>query len=106
MKKIIFNTVAIVAVFLFSFTTMSEKNSARVNRVNGLYVFTDSEPQSDFKTLGTVVFKGTFSSSPQYTEVRDVLIDRGKKQYPNANGIILSLVAGDKDHGELIQITE
>lgn len=63
--------------------------TAEVNQVQGLYIFTDSKPVLEVEYMGTVKIKGIVESN-KYTTIRDLLIKRAKREYPKANGIILS----------------
>lgn len=74
---------------------------SKITRKNGYYIFTDCEPLSNYKYIGTVQSKNT-AGSAQYTALRDKLIKRGKKSFPEANGIILRFVNGGTDSGEMI----
>lgn len=81
-----------------------KKNAAVVEQVQGIYVFTDCKPVKEFEYLGTVKATGAFSvRSPQYESVRDILIKRLKKEYPQADGIILKLKDGDTDSADAIK---
>jgi len=103
MNKIIF----IILFFAGSFTIKhtSDKATATVNQVGGIYIFTDSKPNSDYNYLGTVKSGGGFSfASPQYQPIRDMFIKKIKKEYPQADGIILYFVTGGADRAEAIQL--
>lgn len=85
----------------------NKKNVATVEQVQGIYVFMDAKPVKEFEYLGTVQATGAFSvRSPQYESVRDILIKRIKKEYPQADGIILKLKDGDTDKADAIKIKE
>jgi len=76
-------------VMLSSFVNPDEKSMARVNFVQGFYVFTDSNPVSDFETVGTEIIS-MGAGSTNYEKVRDVLLKRARKDYPSADGLIIS----------------
>lgn len=85
----------------------NKKSAAVAEQVNGIYIFTDSKPVKEYDFLGTVQATGAFSvRSPQYESVRDVLIKRLKKEYPQADGIILKLKDGDTDKADAIKFKE
>lgn len=76
-------------------------NTAEVNQLQGLYIFSDCKPILDYDYLGTV--KSTITFDGQYQSVRDKLIERTKEKYPNADGIILNLKAGRTDRCDVIK---
>ncbi len=86
----------------------ADKALARVEQVQGLYVFTDSRPVAEYDYLGTVNAPGVVMSSSQmqYPPVRDALIKRGRQKYPEANGIILHFVSGSSDKADLIRFKQ
>ena len=102
MKKIIFSTIIFVAVG-FSAKHYSDKATAVVNQLQGVYIFIDSKPVADYTYLGTVDTKGVVSSNPQYIIIRDKLIGRIKKEWPAADGVIFSFNAGGRDHADAIK---
>lgn len=80
-----------------------KSSAAEVNQYQGIYIFTDCKPSKEYKYLGSVKPKGRGwdiidANSNQYTELRDRLIKAVKKQYPEADGLILDL----KDKAENI----
>ena len=81
------------------------KDQAKVSSYQGLYVFVDCEPIKKIKYLGTVKSKISFKGA-QYTVLRDRLIKRSKKQYLDANGLILKFVSGGTDTSDVIKFTE
>lgn len=80
----------------------AKNNLAKVEQFQGLYIFTDCTPTKDNNYIETVKFSGGFGSS-QYTNVRDILIRKVKRKYPDAEGIVLKLVSGGKDLGDVIK---
>ena len=103
MKKIIFSILIIVAVGFSTNHFTSEKATATVNQVQGVYIFIDSKPVTDYTYLGTVDTKGIATDNPQYTVIRDKLITRIKKDWPAADGVIFSFNAGGRDHADAIK---
>ncbi|MDR1866378.1 MAG: hypothetical protein LBR08_12535 [Bacteroidales bacterium] len=73
----------------------AKKSTAEVARLQNLYVFSDSTPVKDYEYLGTVKIVIRLLGSGQYTDIRDALIKKAKKEYPDAEGIILN----PKDYG-------
>ncbi|MFN4247552.1 MAG: hypothetical protein ACK4EY_07500 [Flavipsychrobacter sp.] len=94
----------ITFLLLVSFTASYEprNSTAEVEQVQGCYIFIDSRPVKEYKYLGTV--KSTFSwGSGQYQDVRDKLIKRIKKEYPEADGIIFHFHDGGQDRADAIR---
>jgi hypothetical protein len=67
---------------------VASKKTAEVNRVMGLYVFTDSNPVMDYEKLGSVKVGTALALSDEYGAMRDALIKKAKKEYPNADAIL------------------
>ncbi|MBX7142521.1 MAG: hypothetical protein K1X63_15715 [Chitinophagales bacterium] len=100
MKKSFFVTMALTAM-LFAFKQESQKDLARVNRVQGFYIFSQCQPLADYAVLGTVKKTGVvMTGSP--TEMFNILIKKVQKEYPNANGIIFDDVA--MEHATCIEL--
>lgn len=96
---------AILLFTMIGFKAAPDTNRAEVNSVQGLLIFTDSRPVAEYSYLGTVKGPGPYGlDDPQYTNVRDVLIKRAKKQFPEANGIILQLNSGGEDKADAIKM--
>lgn len=76
--------------------------TAEVNKVDGVYVFTDSQPVKDFEKLGEVKLTLGLGSS-QYSDLRDKLIKKAKKDYPNTDAVILYFHTGSTDRAEAIK---
>lgn len=103
MKKF-FYFFAIISLFAFSSIKFdNQKATAIVNQLQGLYIYTDAKPANDFEYLGTVKAKGAAWGSGQYTDVRDRFIKAAKKDYPNAEGIILHMHDGGIDRADVIK---
>jgi len=103
MKKIIFSVLIIIAVGFSTNHYTSDKATATVNQVQGVYIFIDSKPVAPYDYLGTVDTKGITTSNPQYIVIRDKLIKRIKKDWPAADGVIFSFNAGGRDHADAIK---
>lgn len=76
-------------------------NTAIVNRVNGLHVFTDCYPVSQYEVLGTVK---TNAFDGQYSSVRDALIKKAKKEFPAADGILIFPNSNGSDRADVIKM--
>ncbi|SFC80304.1 hypothetical protein SAMN05421780_11028 [Flexibacter flexilis DSM 6793] len=80
----------------------AEKSKARVTQFQGVYTFVDCEPTAATDYLGTV--KTSFSlGSAQYTKCRDKLLKKAKKEYPNAEGLVIKFNAGGSDTGDAVK---
>lgn len=83
------------------------KNTAEVEQIQGFWVFIDSKPVTEYDYLGTINgTRGRGSFNPQYTVIRDALLKLARKQYPDADGIILHLNAGGKDRADVLHFKE
>lgn len=81
---------------------IAKKNTAEVLIYQNLKVFTDCNPVMEYDYLGTV--SGTsLTFSGQYEPVRNSIIKKTKKEYPQADGIILHLVNGGVDKADVIK---
>lgn len=91
MKKII--GLLAVAV-LMSVSAFSQKPTyyAKVNKVEGLYIYVNAEPVDQYEELGYLKKKGLWWQC-QYTEIFNYFFKRCKKEYPRANALILYLSA-------------
>lgn len=104
MKKV-FIAIALIALSAFSAIQVSDnkKNQAEVNEVQGLYVFTDSKPIAEYEYLGTVKNGMRLAGSSQYQPVRDILIKKVNKEFPQADGVIFHFVNGAADKADAIK---
>ena len=75
--------------------------TAEVYKIEGFYIFTDSKPMMQHDSLGIVELG--FVSGTQYESIRANLIKRARKQYPDANGLILELNKKNIDKCIVIQ---
>lgn len=67
---------------------MVSKKTAEVQKQLGLYVFTDCEPVMEYEKLGEVKAGSALAWSASYGSMRDALIKKAKKEYPNADAIL------------------
>lgn len=77
----------IVAVSLFSFNNPNRK-TAEVRQIDGVFIYYMSTPVDKYEALGTVDNSGIISSKKPEALI-PYMLKRLKKQYPNANGIIM-----------------
>lgn len=105
MKKLIFGIIIGILFTALISAGISEyvvnKKTAEVTSIQNLKIFTDCEPVMEYEYLGTV--KGSMTVTGQYEPVRNVLIKKAKKEYPQAEGIILHLVNGGIDKADVIK---
>jgi predicted metal-dependent RNase len=105
MKKIILGgLIGISITTLFAFKIQNyefKKATAEVDKIQGLCIFTDSKPLLKYKYLGTV--KITFAIDTQYQKLRNQLIKKAKKEFPNADGLIMEFNASGTDKCEAIK---
>lgn len=78
-----------------------KKNCAEVQQLQGLYIFMDSKPLTEYKYLGTV--KASSGWSGQYQAVRDKLIKKAKDDFKDADGLILNFVKDGVDKADVIK---
>jgi len=104
-KKLILSILVIVCAVGFSTNHYtSDKATATVNQVNGLYLFVDCTPVSEYKYIGSVKYSSIVQTNPQYTVIRDALIKRVKKDWPDANGVMFHFSSGSADRADAILI--
>jgi len=97
-----FTICVILFALLIAARTNPNVNHAEVNQLQGVYIFTDSKPVQDYEYLGTVK-TGIGFNSGQYQPVRDLMIKKIKKQYPNADGAIFYFNDGNADRCDAIK---
>lgn len=94
-----------VAVVCMSSTTEKDSSLAEVNKIQGAYIFVDSEPVGKYEYLGTVNI--TLSFSNQYEPVRDILIKKARKKYGNSfDGLIFHFTNGGTDKADVIKFED
>jgi len=106
MKHIFYGTIAglfFSTLVAFAVVNYSPKRStAEVKMMQGLYIFADATPVMEYDYLGSV--KATIAIDGQYQNIRDKLIKKTVKDYPEANGIIIHFNAGGIDKADIIKI--
>lgn len=105
MKKTIF---ALAMFATFAASAQTNKAEATAEQFQGLYVFVDSKPVAQYDFLGTVGKGSSWGKAfglqgSEYTDRRDKLVKSAKKEYPQAEGIILHLREGGKDEADVIK---
>lgn len=79
------------------------KNTAEVEQVHGIYVFTDCKPVADYEYIGKVT--AFWVASQDYETVRDEVIRQVKKKQKEANAVILHF-SGSNYTGDAIKIAD
>ena len=106
MKKIILGSlvgITLTSLVAFTVANYEPKNStAEVDQIQGCYVFVNSKPVKEYEYLGTVKLSLTLGSG-QFQDVRDKLTKKAKKEYPQANGLILNFYDGRTDKCDVIK---
>jgi hypothetical protein len=94
-KSILYFAAAIVMAFtIVSFSTFvpyeAGPGTAEVERLHGVYIFTDSKPVQDYEYLGTAgnSIGAMIFSSGQYQPVRNDIVRKLKRKFPEAEGVI------------------
>ena len=100
MKKICF-IMFLGAFFSVLSAQEQQKGLCKVNKTNGVYVFTDNEPVCDYEIVDRV--KSTVSWSAQYNAVKSKLVRKAVNDYPDADGIICSMNKGGTDRAVIIK---
>ena len=108
MKKVIFSIslIALISTFCVSATLMYETNhkTAEANLYSGIAVFTDCNPVMAYDKLGDVTIKSTGGfGDDTYNGKREAAISKMKKQYPTADGILISFKGNGAVSAEAIK---
>jgi len=105
MKKLILGSIiGIILSTTVAFTLANyepKKSTGEVEQMQGLYIFTDSKPVLEYEYLGTV--KASMGMDSQYQGVRDKLVKKAKKDYPDADGLIMQFKSGGTDKCDAIK---
>ena len=89
-----------VAIKFYDSCEKNKRGYAKVQQMDGLYVFSDCEPINNYTILGRTKVSITWSG--QYDSVKSKLIKKALKVIPNARGIIISFTRGTADKGVII----
>lgn len=107
MKKTLLFAAVAAFLSLSAFTVKTaydlKKSTAEVDQVEGVYIFTDSRPASEYEYVGTVQTGAISMGDSQYIGVRDRLIKKAKKDFPNADGLIFEFRSGKRDKVDAIK---
>lgn len=75
--------------FMFAASAQTEKQDkslAKVEQVQGLYIFIKSTPSAEYEHLGVV--KGPKIGNHEMDKLTETFIKRVREQYPNADAIL------------------
>lgn len=100
-----------VCLTVIVFKGYGQENTAVVSKIQGFYIFTDSQPIAEYEVVGEVSTEehndaGISESKGQYQPVRDFLIKAARKINYTADGLILSFVNGCDDKASIIKFKE
>ena len=109
MKLFTGTIISVGLIFLTAFKVSTyelKRSTAEVDQIQGLYIFTDSKPVMEDTYLGTSKGAGGGGAglNPQYEIIRNRMITKVRKEYPNANGVILHLNPDGKDLADALLI--
>ena len=110
MKKVI---LAILAGFVLSIALsfspvgdyIVKNKTAEVDQISGFYIFVNSTPVKEYKYIATIKCSGTWGSG-QYQDIRNNLIKKARKKYPEGNGIIFYFYDGGTDKADIIKLKD
>lgn len=71
------------------FPLFADKEDAKVNYIDGYYIFSYSQPVTDGLLLGTVKAKGVTMSN-EADELLKLLIRQADKQYKEGNALVIT----------------
>jgi len=90
---------------MMSVMTFAQDNAlAMVERTQGILVFTDNEPVCKYEVLSRE--KKAFAWNASYSNIKDKLIKRALKDFPEADGIILEMSNQHADNAVIIKFVE
>lgn len=104
MKRLLFIFVALCLFVWSGFRLLEDKSLAKVERIQGIYIFSDSRPVADYDVVGTM--KIGLMGNPQYEKLRNEFIREMKWKYKEADGLILHLNNGGADTAEAIKLKD
>lgn len=102
------NKLIVLLVFVVSSVSIMaqdcDRKLATVYRHNGMLVFTDCEPVSDYEVVDRV--KSVMSWDGQYSGIKDKLVRKALSDCPNADGVVLSMSSSAADKAVVIRFKE
>jgi hypothetical protein len=98
MKK---NILSLALMALMSVPVFAQNQSmAEAEKINGVFVFTDSRPVTEYEYLGVV--HQTFWAT-EYIGTRNRLIRKAKKKYPECDAVIIRTSSWERDQADVIK---
>lgn len=106
-NKIATYLLMLLAQLCWSIAAMSQTNLAHVNQYNGLYVFSDCTPATEYEMLGRVSYIGgeksgviysngipiPYSEKEQYTTLRNSMVTLALGSSMEVEGIIITITS-------------
>lgn len=89
--------------YILSELELKQKSLAEVHKYAGIFIFNDNEPICDYMVFGRV--KVSVSWSSEYEGVRNQLVNKALKKFPQADAVILNLSDGGSDMATIIKFT-
>lgn len=110
MKKLFLSLAIFLAATLVSMA-QAPNSTAVVNKVQGFYIFTDSQPIAEYDVVGEFSTEGhddkdIRSSGAQYQPVRDYIAKKVRAVNYLADGLILNFQNGGTDKAVVIKFKE
>lgn len=99
--KRFFQTLILLSIGCVVYAQSCDFKLANVYKSNGLYIFTDSEPVNEYDVVEHE--RSAISWSGQYSEIKNKLTRRALRDYPDADGIIITMVEGHVDRAVVIK---
>jgi len=87
--------------YILSDSEKKQKALCNVHKHTGIYIFNDNEPICDYTILGRC--KVVINWSSEYEGVRNHLVKKSLKNYPDADALILELADGGTDWAVVIK---
>lgn len=79
----------------------AKKQTAEVEQLQGVYIFTNSKPVLEYDFLGSI--KVGVAMSADYQTIRNKLMKKARKDYPRADGLIFYFNKGQADRCDAIK---
>ncbi len=77
--------------------------TAEVNQEKGFLIFIDCTPVKKYTVLGQVKKRANWSGSGQFDDVKNDLLDKAKRKYPQGQGLLFSFRDGGTDMVDVIK---
>jgi hypothetical protein len=106
MKRIFLLSACVIAINCNAQDCKPSKGDAVVEQRQGLYIFNDCKPKSEYIFLGEVTHGNSFTKADGDTPLdqkKDGLAKKARKEFPEAEGIILHLSPDAKDRADVIK---